>query len=104
MTLSRCYYLVSAYKCEIFTPTKGSQTFGGLQKPSNFNIEKSTPRGDRIKGLKLRRFHPYLGSAAVDERLPHLLRLVYCGSYIKIMWEGQLVDPPIHYLTCAIVP
>ena len=23
---------------------------------------------------------------------------------IKIMWEEQLVDPPIHYLTCVIAP
>ena len=23
-------------------------------------------------------------------------------AIIKIMWEEQLVDPPIHYLTCVI--
>ena len=26
------------------------------------------------------------------------------GAKIKIMWEEQLVDSPIHYLTCVIVP
>ena len=26
------------------------------------------------------------------------------GARIKIMWEEHLVDPPIHYLTCVIVP
>ena len=26
------------------------------------------------------------------------------GSRIKIVWEEQLVEPPIHYLTCLIVP
>ena len=35
-----------------------------------------------MKGLKLHHFHAYLVGAAVDERLPRLLRLVYCGSYI----------------------
>ena len=27
-----------------------------------------------------------------------------CGARIKIMWEEQLVDPPIHYLTGVGVP
>ena len=26
------------------------------------------------------------------------------GTRNKIMWEEQLVDPPIYYLTCVIVP
>ena len=26
------------------------------------------------------------------------------SARIKIMWKEQLVDPPIHYLTCVIVP
>ena len=30
-------------------------------------------------------------------------RNISCAR-IKIMWEEQLVDPPIPYLTCVIVP
>ena len=26
------------------------------------------------------------------------------GARIKIMWDEQLVDPPIHYLTGVVVP
>ena len=26
------------------------------------------------------------------------------GARFNIIWEKQLVDPPIHYLTCGIVP